>query len=140
MNSAATTDDRYQARQIRSAHKLAYWTLAWVLTVFVLAFGPKFIWSGIPALTLVALAANLLVGVGLIVANKNYVNRQDELQRKISLDAMAITLGAVFVVGIPYELMSRYGLIPFRATPGHLYFVMALTYLTAHVLGQRRYR
>jgi hypothetical protein len=111
-----------------------------VASIFVLTFGPNLFWNKQSAVTLVVVAINLLVGFGLIVAYKNNINDYDDLQKKITLEVMAITLGVVFVVGIPYELISKYQIIPFQASLAHLYFFMALTLVASVCLGMRRYR
>lgn len=140
MSKPDTKEKHFQTRLVQSTRKVFYWTIAWMLATSVLAFGPKFIWSELRALTLVAVAINVLAGIGLIVVFKNHLKDSDELQQKIALEAMGITLGAVMVVGIPYELIREYNILPFRATVSHLYFVMGLTFMTFLYLGYRRYR
>ena len=50
---------------------------------------------------------NVLVGVGWIVAFTRFLPTLDELQRKIMQDALAVTLGAAWVVGFGYVVAER---------------------------------
>jgi hypothetical protein len=124
----------------RSTLRLAYWTGAWLITTAILAFGPKFIWGQAAALTYGAFALNVLAGVAMILANKNYIRDLDELHRKIMLDAMGITLGVAVVVSLAHSLLDNYDLVPFRADAAHLLILMSLTFMASVVLGMRRYR
>jgi hypothetical protein len=115
--------------------------LAWVISVSVLAFGPKWIWGkDVRSITLAAAALNVLVGIKIIIIYNDSIKDYDELQKQITLEAMAIALGAVFVVGIPYQLISQYNIVPFEAELSHIYFVIALTFLASLYFLHRRYR
>ncbi len=117
----------------RQTLKLAYWTLAWVLTMALATFGPKFLWaSGVP-ITIAAIGLNLLIGMGIIVANKDYLRSLDEMQQKIHLQAMGITLGVGLVAGLAYSNLDISNVISFDAEISHLVVIMALTYLATLV-------
>ena len=118
-------NDRFRSRIRKSTCKLAYWTAAWLLTTAVLAFGPRLFWNEDLAITYIALGINVLVGVGMIVVNTNHLKDLDELQRKVTLDAMGITLGVTFVVGIPWSLLDAYDVITFDARFEHSSFSWA---------------
>jgi hypothetical protein len=71
---------------------------------------------------------------------KQYLLGLDELQRKIQLDAMALTLGVGIVVGVSYELLEDIKLIAFEPEISHLILLMCLTYCIGIILGNRRYQ
>ena len=77
----------------KNTKNLAFWTLTWVLTMAVASFGPKLIWNFDTTISTVVIALNTLIGVGMIQSNRRYLNGLDEMQRKLSLEAMAIALG-----------------------------------------------
>ena len=133
-------NDGFQSRLTRRVWKLFYWTFAWVLSTALLALGPKYFWNRGKALTLVAFGIDLAVGVGMILANKSFLQDQDELQRKIHLEAMGITLGVVFIAISAYPLARAYEAVPFDAGVAHLAVLMSVTYLTSLLMGHRRYR
>src|SRR5262245_16626716 len=111
MPQPASPDNRFHRRLQQRTRRVFYWTVAWLLSTAILALGPKFMWNELRAITVVAVAINIIVGIGLIVVCKNNFNDYDELQKKVTMDAMAITLGVFFVLGIPYELITEYNLV-----------------------------
>jgi len=82
----------------------------------------------------------LAVGVGLILACKNYVMELDELQQKIYLNALGITVGVAVVGSVPYSVMGRYHVMPFHAEISDLLILMSLTFAVSIVYGSVRYR
>ena len=135
-----TQTHRFESRIRRSSLGVFYWTAAWLLATAALAFGPKFLWNEATAVTLAAFALNIVIGIGLIVANKKHLQALDDLHRKVLLDAMGVTLGVVLILGVPVGLLNSYEVLPFEPGVAHLYIVMSLTFVGAILLGLRRYR
>jgi hypothetical protein len=140
VNQSTTPERGFQSRVRKSTIRLAGWTAAWVAATALMAFGPRFLWNKALVFTLLAVGLNAAVGVGWILATKKYVAEIDELQRKVYLDALAITVGVAVIVVIPYSILDRYGVIPFQADIGHLVILMSLTFLVSCIYGTRRYR
>jgi hypothetical protein len=88
----------------------------------------------------IAIAANLLVGVGWVVAHARYLRAVDELQRKIMLDAIAVALGVGLVGGFAYAAASSADLVAFEANIAFFSVLMAVVYLVAIAVGTLRYR
>jgi hypothetical protein len=119
--------------------RLAWWTMAWLLTMALAVFGPKFLWdSSLPA-TITAIALNLAAGIGMIVANIRHLKGLDELQQKIQLEAMGLALGVAVVFGLAYSTLDITNVMPFDAEISNLVILIGLTYFVAVVVGQRRY-
>lgn len=140
MNQLKPPENGYQSRIRTSTVRLAYWNGAWVAATALMTFGPKFLWNKALVFTLLAVGLNVGVGVGMILANKNYVAELDELQRKVQLNALAIGLGVGVIAGIPYSVLDMYDVIPFKAEIGHLIMLMGLTYSASFLYGAWRYR
>jgi hypothetical protein len=83
---------------------------------------------------------DIAVGVGMILANKNYLADLDELQRNVQLNSMAITLGVGLVAGVPFSVMDAYHVIPFHADIASLLILMSLTFVVSNLYGTWRYR
>jgi hypothetical protein len=130
----------YQSRIWTSILRLATWGGAWVGTCALMKFGPKFLWNKASVFTPLAVGLNVCVGIGLILAQKKYVAELDELQRKIYLNALAITVGVALIVGVPYSVMDTYDMIPFHANISHLLMIMSLAFLVSFAHGTWRYR
>ena len=134
-----TTSD-WQANINRTTVRLGAWTAAWVGTMALATFGPKFLWDGHTITTTIAIAVNLLIGFGMIYAHKNHLKSLDELHQKIQLEAMGITLGVALVVGLAYSNLDVANIIEHDAEISHLVLLLGFTYMGAMFLGMRRYR
>ncbi|MGB3910164.1 MAG: hypothetical protein WBL06_06810 [Pseudolysinimonas sp.] len=123
---------------IRATAALAVWTLAWLATLALAQFGPELLWAGESTWSWVAVVVNLLVGVGVIVAFTRYLSRADELDRKIMLDALAVTLGVAWVTGFAYVVANAAGLVTIDI--GVLLAAPGVVFVLAVVVGKIRYR
>ncbi len=130
----------WASRMVRNTVGLAAWTAAWVASLALAAFGPGNLWDNAPAPTLIAIGFSVLVGIGMLHANKRNLQGMDELQRAIQLEAMAWSLGAGLVGGLAWSLLARHGLIGFEAEIAHLVGFMALVYMAGTIGGLLRYR
>ncbi|MBC2838477.1 hypothetical protein H7F20_03935 [Robiginitalea sp. SC105] len=119
---------------------LAAWTLAWVLSTALVVFGNEFLWAGSQWLTGLALLLNVLLGIGMILSNRRFVEGSDELEKKIQLESMGLTLGLTLVAGIAYSMMDVTNLIPMDAEISLLVMFMGICYIVATLLNNRRYR
>ena len=141
MNKEIITDMCDSTAQTKkNTKRLFFWGVVWVLATAGLAFGPKNLWSFNTWLTIIAVLIHIGIGLGMIRVFKQYLLGLDELQRKIQLDAMALSLGIGLVLGSSYELLEDIKLIPFEPEIPHLLILMSLTYVVGTVLGHRKYQ
>ncbi|MDX1761786.1 MAG: hypothetical protein R3218_06495, partial [Christiangramia sp.] len=124
----------------KTSINLAIWTAAWVLTMALASFGPKFLWNENSTITIIAILVNLGFGIAVILANRNHLNALDELQRKVQLEAMGITLGVAVIFGLSYSMLDTTNLISYDAEIAHLVILISLTYLAGTIIGNLRYR
>lgn len=120
--------------------KLAVWTWTWVATMAIATFGPRFIWDDHIFLTTFAIIVNLVNGILMILANRDLFNHFDEFERKIHLEAMALTLGLSVVVGLTYSLLDTTNLIPIDAEISLLVMFIGITYLISVIVNLRRFQ
>jgi peptidoglycan/LPS O-acetylase OafA/YrhL len=118
---------------------LALWTWSWVATLAIATFGPKFIWDNQTAITIIAVLVNLVNGVLMILANRKLFNHYDELERKIHLESMALTLGLTVIFGLTFSLLDQTNLIPFDAEIGVLVTFIGLTLMITLLINRKRY-
>lgn len=118
---------------------LGLWTWSWVATLAIATFGPKFIWDDHTVLTTFAILTNLVNGVLMILANRKLFNHYDELERKIHLESLALTLGLTVIVGLTYSLLDQVNLIPFDTEIGILIGFVGLTYMITLLINRKRY-
>lgn len=140
MKTSSTDTAGWAEQNKHNTKKLAVWTGAWLVTMAVAVFGPQLVWGSNATLTLLALAANVLVGTGMILANKTHLQGLDELQQRIQLEAMALALGVGLVLGLAYSTADITNLIHMDAEISHLVMLVSLTYLAGVLLGRRKYQ
>ncbi|MEZ7277595.1 hypothetical protein [Pseudoalteromonas sp. 68 DY56-GL68] len=126
MNQTGLT---FKQRNKQNTLNLAKWTVVWLLTLAIASFGPHFLWQDQTVITVAAIVINILVGVMMILANKRQLQGMDELQQRVQLNAMGITLGASLVFGLAYSLLQSSGLVHFNEDISHLVLFMGMTYL-----------
>ncbi|HIF84209.1 MAG TPA: hypothetical protein EYQ79_01850 [Flavobacteriaceae bacterium] len=123
----------------KNTKKLAIWTVAWVGSLAFLTGAENTLWDNL-IFTKIGLLINLAIGVGMIIANKNLFNHYDELQKKIQLEAMALTLGLAVVVGIVYEVSFDFGVINSEPEGEYIVIFISICYIVSTFLNSRRYR
>jgi hypothetical protein len=123
----------------KNLYKLAGWTWSWVATMAIATFGPRYIWDDHTALTVLAVTVNFANGIFMIIANRDLFNNFDELERKIHLESMALTLGLAVVVGLTYSLLDVTNLIGYDAEISNLVMFIGITYLICVTINTRRY-
>lgn len=124
----------------RNTKRLALWTFIWLVSMALVNFGPTLLWGDNPTLTWAAVLINLLFGLVMIWANKVYLMSTDELQQRIQLQAMGITLGIGLVGGLAYANLDTTNLIPGDAEIAHLVMLMGFTYIIALIASVRQYQ
>jgi hypothetical protein len=140
MNSSDLPKTGYQSRAFKNTLQLFFWASAWLGSCALMAFGPRFLWKMDSTLTLVAVGLNFCVGIGLILAHKKYLASLDELQRKVYLDALAITVGMVLIVAVPYSVLDRLNIVHLDGAVADLLVLMSVTFLASFASGTWRYR
>ena len=140
MSQSTIQESGYELRTRANVLRIFWWCVAWVGTCALLVFGPKFLWSKALVFTLLAVGLNVLVGICAIRANKRYFEELDDLQRRVHLNSLAITVGVAFIAAVPYSVLDSYHVIPFHADVAHLVMLMGLTYAASNLYGTRRYR
>lgn len=123
----------------KNLQRLAAWTWSWVATMAIATFGPKYIWDDHTLLTVLAVVVNLANGILMILANRSLFNDFDELERKIHLESMALTLGSAVVVGLSYTLLDTTNLIKHDAEISNLVLFIGVMYLICITVNTKRY-
>ncbi len=126
---------------IRTTARFVVWTLAWLVTLALARFGPGLLWdTQQQAASWVAVVANLVVGIGWIVAFTRLLQGLDELQRKILQDALMVTLGVGWVGGFAYVVADAAGLVAYDVNIALFPALLGVVFSIAFVVGMLRYR
>ena len=125
-------------RKTRLKH-LALWTWSWVLTLAIATFGPIFIWNSNTTITLIAILINLINGILMIISNRKLFNDYDELEKKIYLESLGLTLGLTVIVGMTYSLLHQTHIINSNVEISPLIMFIGITNLITLNINKRRY-
>lgn len=123
----------------KNLYQLAAWTWSWVATMAIATFGPEYIWDDHAVLTVLAVSVNFANGILMIIANRKLFNNFDELERKIHLESLALTLGLAVVVGLTYSLLDTTNLISYDAEISYLVLFIGVMYLVCMTVNTKRY-
>lgn len=140
MNDPKTQASNWQTQTAKNTKSLGIWTLAWVLSLALATFGPMFVWESGTLLSVLAIATNLALGVAMILANKRHLQGLDEMQQKIQLEAMALSLGVGLITGLSFSTLDVVNLISFDAEISHMVILMGITYAIGLTIGRRKYQ
>ncbi|TKB46749.1 hypothetical protein [Thalassotalea mangrovi] len=136
--NATTPSSSWQNRNKKRTRNLALWTLAWVLTMALATLGPALLWQEDKLFSMLAIGLNVLLGFGMIYANVIHLRGLDEMQQKVQLQSMGITLGIGMVLGFAYSNLDIANVIATDAEISHLMMIMAITYMISLVIGLKR--
>jgi len=125
---------------MKNSKELKIWTLAWTLSMAIATFGPQFLWNEESIGTLLAIIVNLILGVRMILANRKFINSGDELQKKIQLESLGLSLGLAVIVGLSYSLLDQMNLISGNAEISVLVLFIGITYLVTMTVNNRKYK
>lgn len=132
--NATLEKTNYKSQQAKNTVRLMLWTLAWTLSVALVTYGPRVFWDAQMNMTLLSIALNVALGVGMIWANITHLRGLDELQQQIQFNAMGITLGVGLVVGMAFNMLDNTGLIA-DIDVSSLFLVMGPTYIASVIFG-----
>ncbi len=136
MSSSGKTE--FERTILRNTKILGLATFAWVFSMAIATFGPKFFWESM-GITAFALLVNTGCGVGMIIANMKHIRALDELQQRIQLVAMGMSLGVAVVFGLALSLVETSGLLPIEADISYVVFLICITYMVTLIVASKRY-
>ncbi|TQV65833.1 hypothetical protein FKG94_27905 [Exilibacterium tricleocarpae] len=97
MRNSSSNPSEYSAREIKSSIGVTYWSLAMALAIVLGCAAAVFIPVQKLLVGILALSIYLGISFGAITAHIRWLKALDEMQRKIQLESMAITLGALWI-------------------------------------------
>ncbi|MCH8014377.1 MAG: hypothetical protein IH823_06250 [Candidatus Dadabacteria bacterium] len=96
-------------------------------------------WHSSALISILAIVINAGIGIGMIVTYMRFLTELDELQRKIQLDSLALSMGIGLVGSFSYSLLVTAKFIS-DAEISDIILLMVLTYMVGIIVGQVRYR
>lgn len=139
MKESADLTNAYAKRNNKNNISYIFWTLAWVGTMIVADKAVLYGWYSSDWVSILAIAFNALLGLGVILAFMRMLRGMDDLQRNIQLNALAFAVGAGFVGGFTLLLLATTRLIS-EAEISDILVLMSVAYMGMVVYGQVKYR
>ena len=134
-----TTETGFDTRYLKNNIRLLCWIFAWVGTMILVDKAVLYEWYSSDLISMVAIVINAGIGLGVIVTFMRYLNEVDELQRKIQLDALALSMGVGWVGGFTYSLLVTAQFVTDNEV-SDIIMLMTFTYMVGIIVGQVRYR
>ena len=139
MKNQTTETGCFTARSRKNSIRIILWSLAWAVSMVVADKAELYEWYSSDLISIAAIILNGLIGVGLIFTFIRFLKDLDDLQRKIQLDALAISMGVALVGGFSYSLLVTWGFI-IDEEVSDITLLMVVAYMVAIIAGQVRYR
>jgi len=127
------------AVDIRNAIIVNFWLLAWAVSLGVISYFLESDWSFPTWIQWMGFIIHLIIGVGAILAFKRFVSKADELERKIQLEALALSVGVTIIFFSSYAILQK-ALEIADLSPAYLIVVMSLGYVMGLIVGRLRFR
>jgi len=127
------------ARDIKNAIIANLWIFAWALSLGVISYLSDFQWYEAIWASTIGLVVHVGLGIGMVLAYKRFLSEADELEKKIQLDALALSVGVTIVAFSSYSVLEKIAGLP-ALTPAYLIVVLALSYSVGLVAGRRNFR
>ena len=127
------------ARDIKNANQVLLWMFAWVGSLGIVSFCSKYEWYSSTLPIIIAFVIHTGIGIGMILAYKRFLKELDELERKIQLGSLALSVGATVVGFTSYSILGKAGIVP-ELSPSYLIMLLFFTYGAGLIIGRIRYR
>ena len=75
----------------------------------------------------------------MVFSYRRFLIELDEMERKIQLDALALSVGVTIISFSSYSILDKNGILP-ELNSAYLIALMALTYMVGIISGRLRYR
>lgn len=139
MNLELPKAGTYDARSVKDQLWLVAWIFIWMATLTVADKAHLYGWWGSDWAGLAGIAVNILVGLVMLGFFMRMLSRMDELQRKIQLDALSLSLGISIVGCSAYMLAVTWGFITDEEV-SDIFMLMCLSYSASVIYLVWRYR
>lgn len=125
-------------RAARALVPLLIGGVAWTGSLALPTFGAP-VWGSAP-LTWALVAMNVAIGIAWVVVYARFLRAGDELQRKVSLEAMAFAMGAGIIGGCAIGAVENAGLVELESELAIVVAGMGVIYALGVLVGNLRYR
>ena len=139
MASECFKQGTYDRRSVRDQLVLVAWIFIWMATLTVADKAQLHGWWQSDWAAMAGIVVNILAGLCMVGFFMRMLNRMDDLQRKIQLDALSLSLGISLVGCSAYMLAVTWGFIVDEEA-SDIFALMCLSYTGCSLYMVWRYR
>jgi len=127
------------ARDIKNANRVNLLALLWAGTLAVTAFSKEYTWHNTMLFISIIFTLHTAIGIFMVLSFRKFLKELDDLERKIQLDALALSVGITIISFSSSSILSMVGIIE-KLDQSSLIMLMAITYMIGIVAGRIKYR
>ncbi|MBT4098812.1 MAG: hypothetical protein HOM68_23025 [Gemmatimonadetes bacterium] len=125
-----TESNEFEARTVRGAIRFVLWSLAWTGSMVLVDKAVLYGWYTESFYSVIGIVVNALLGLVVVRTFLRHLGDMDEMQRKIQLDALALSMGVGFVGSFTYSLLTTTGFVT-DPEISDIILLMAVTYMAS---------
>ena len=129
----------YESRSVKDNLVLVMWIFVWMASLTVADKAALYDWWPKGWISIAAIALNIMLGFVMIRFFLKMLANQDELMRRIQLNALSIALGISLVGCAAYSLLVTWGYI-IDEEVSDIFVLMTVTYALSSLVLTIRYR
>ena len=125
-----TESNEFESRTVRGAIRFVLWSLAWTGSMVLVDKAVLYGWYTESFYSVIGIVVNALLGLVVVRTFLRHLGDMDEMQRKIQLDALALSMGVGFVGSFTYSLLTTTGFVT-DPEISDIILLMAVTYMAS---------
>jgi hypothetical protein len=131
--------NNYTQRNLKNTISVLVWSILWAGSLVAACYALKFWWPQNEVMLILAAIVHLGCALGALKAHQNWLKGLDELQKKIQLHSMALTLGVTWMGITLLVLVSSSSVVEFEKfyLPA-LAVVMVIAGTLGNIIGMRK--
>lgn len=127
------------ARDIKNANRVNLLALLWMVTLLLSSIGSEYAWYNTMLVISIVFIVHTSIGVVMVFSFRKFLSELDDLERKIQLDALALSVGVTIISFSSFSILSKAGIIA-ELDQSSLIALIAVTYMIGNIAGRIKYR
>ncbi|MGS0677037.1 hypothetical protein [Shewanella sp. 125m-1] len=126
-------------RDLKNANRVNLLALFWAITLMISIFLSEHELLNSGLLITLAFSIHTLIGIAMLVSYRHFLVQLDEMERKVQLDALALSVGVAIISFSSYSILANSGIVP-PLNAAYLIALIAVTYMVGIIKGRISYR
>ena len=126
-------------RDIKNANRVNLLALLWAVTLLFSAFAKEYSWYHNTLAISITFIVHMAIGIVMVFSFRKFLKELDDLERKIQLDALALSVGVTIISFSGSSILSKAGVIE-KLDQSSLIVVMSVGYMVGLIFGRIKYR